>query len=172
MHAALKLVYRYRQLFGKCESSAGLEFDEIRELAALEAFFAGDESAPPSRELGGSRLFAREAVDADAALRARDRRAPIRLLDLGPGGFACRGAFSLEPRERVELTATPSPGGILSYRFRAELAWIIPTQVGAYAGFRFLGTPLELRHSAASRSAESPPTPGARARRSELAPRA
>jgi hypothetical protein len=49
--SALDRVYQYRLLLGKSASGAGLSFDEIEALTALEAAFA--ETAGPRRSTAG-----------------------------------------------------------------------------------------------------------------------
>lgn len=186
MHAALKLVYRYRQLAGKCQAAAGLAFDEIHELAALEAFFAGDdrpdtgagESPAPPASAGyrepraGARGFSRESVHAEATLRAGKGSTPIEVVDLGPGGLKARCDLALVPGETVELALAPTSAGLLSYRFRAVVAWCVAAGDVRCAGFAFVGTPIELRHQAKTRGAPRTPALPHQRGRSAPAPRA
>lgn len=164
MHAALRLVYRYRQLAGKCETGAGLSFDEIGELTAIEAAFAGETQAYLSDRMMGERDFARAPVDLSATLIRRRFRDSVTILDLAPGGFVCEGAPFLQDGDRAEIAVRAGADGSKTYRFMAEVAWTRDRANDCVIGFRFVGIPIEIRRLPAAASPE-PAGPGAKATR-------
>jgi hypothetical protein len=173
MHRVLKLVYRYRQLTGKCATGAGLDFDEIGELTAIEATFAGEGKRRPGDRRLGERDFVRASVELGATLHRRQFRDPVTILDLAPGGFVCEGAPFLQEADRVEVVIGAGDDEDTSYRFIAEVAWTEDRDADCLIGFRFLGVPLEIRrlaggaHAAPAAphqaAAAEPPAPAAAA---------
>lgn len=145
MQGALKAVYRYRQLAGKCAAGAGLDFDEIGELTAIEAAFADDGSAPLDDRRIGERHFSRARVSHKATLVGRRFRDPIRILDLAPGGFVCERGPVLEAGDRAEVIVDADAKASTTYRFIAEVAWIRDRHDDCVIGFRFVGIPIEIR---------------------------
>ena len=95
---ALDRVYQYRLLLGKAASGAGLSFDEIEALTALEAAFAED--AHPAVD---GRRFRREAVRLPAVVRGGKLHDAITVDDIGPGGMVCGGAPYAELGSAVEI---------------------------------------------------------------------
>ena len=164
MHRDLKLVYRYRQLSGKCDTGAGLDFDEIGDLTAIEAAFAGEAQRRPGDRRVGERDFTRVPVKLAAVLHRRQFRDAITILDIGPGGFVCEGAPHLEASELVEIIIDASEDSSISYRFMAEVAWTQDRAEDCVVGFKFVGVPVQLRRgplrpgdSATKPPAASPP---------------
>jgi hypothetical protein len=170
MRRVLKLVYRYRQLTGKCETGAGLDFDEIGELTAIEAAFAGEARRHPGDRRIGDRDFVRASVEIGATLHRRQFRDPVTILDLAPGGFVCEGAPYLQEADRVEMVVPASDDGATSYRFMAEVAWTEDRDADCLIGFRFLGVPLEIRTRPGSSESASAPADPAPATAAQPAP--
>ena len=137
--APLDLVYQYRLLLGKCESGAGLDFDEIEALSAIEALFtdSGDDD-----EWRDRRRFSRETVSLPAVVRGPRLNDPVRVVDLAPGGLVCRSAPYVEEGDLVEVVIDDEELG-LSYRFKASVSWLRDDEDDDYAvGLRFVGTPV------------------------------
>jgi hypothetical protein len=148
MLAALKLVYRYRQLAGRCETGAGLDFDEIGELTAIEASFAGETQRLAGDRRIGERDFSRAPVLLGATLYRRQFRDQVTIFDIGPGGFVCEGAPFLQEGDRVEVVVDGGAESPASYRFMAQVAWTRDRESDCVIGFRFVGIPLEIRRRA------------------------
>ena len=162
MHRVLELVFRYRQLLGKCETGAGLDFGEIPELTELEVELAGETRRHDGPRRLGERDFSRAAVELQAELRRGRFRDTVTIAELGPGGFVCEGGPFLQREDRVEVVvAMAAP--VMSVRFMAEIAWTRDRDVDCVLGFRVLGVPLAIRHPA-------PPMEPARARRPSAPP--
>jgi len=137
---ALDNVYQYRLLLGKCASGAGLSFDEIETLTALEAAFVGDDG--PSSD---GRRFRREAVSLPAVVRGGKLHDPVNVADIGPGGLVCRSAPYAELGTAVEIVIDDVELG-LTYRFKARVQWIREDGDDYLLGFAWTGTPVLLRH--------------------------
>ena len=179
---ALELVYQYRQLVGKCESGAGLDFDEIDALGTIEALFAVDATVhggpaevpavpvpvpPPSMKMSRRdatvieceedeeawsddaarcrRQFCREQVDLRGRLRGNRANDPVRVVNLGPGGMVCRHAPYVEEGTHVEIIIDDVELS-LSYRFKAEVAWLSDDEDDFALGLRFVGIPVLVHH--------------------------
>jgi hypothetical protein len=141
MTTALELVYRYRQLAGKCDV-CGLSMEEIDLMNTIESLFAERGSQP--------RKFTREDVDLPATLRGRGNADPVRIENLAPGGLVCQRAPYLDEDEIVEVVIDDAECG-LSYRFKARVTWIREdhTSDDYTMGLQFLGQPVLLRFSQA-----------------------
>lgn len=141
---ALDHVYQYRLLLGKCASGAGLSFDEIEALTALEAAFAGD-AAPQTGPVGDGRRFRRENVSLPAVVRGGKLHDPVHVADIGPGGMVCGGAPYADLGTPVEIVIDDVELG-LTYRFKARVQWIREDGDDYALGFEWTGTPVLLRH--------------------------
>jgi len=137
---ALDRVYQYRLLLGKSASGAGLSFDEIEALTALEAAFAEDGS--PAVD---GRRFRREAVALPAVVRGGKLHDAVTVADIGPGGMVCSGAPYAEPGAGVEIVIDDVELG-LTYRFKARVQWMREDGDDYVIGFAWTGTPVLLRH--------------------------
>lgn len=137
---ALDDVYQYRLLLGKCVSGAGLSFDDIETLTALEAAFAGD--VGPASD---GRRFRREAVSLPAVVRGGKLHDAVQVADIGPGGMVCSGAPYAELGTAVEIVIDDVELG-LTYRFRATVQWLREDGDDYALGFAWTGTPVLLRH--------------------------
>ena len=139
MSTALELVYRYRQLAGKCDV-CGLSMDEILLMDTIESLF---------RE-GGQHLrkFARERVDIDATLRGRKHVDRIKISDLAPGGMECVRAPYYETGDEVEVVIADEECS-LSYRFKAVVTWLREEHDtdDFRLGMKFVGAPVLLSYS-------------------------
>ncbi len=136
---ALELVYRYRQLAGKCDL-CGLSMDEILLMETLESLF---------RERGQyPRKFARERVDIDATLRGRKHTDRIKISDLAPGGLECIRAPYYEKGDEVEVVIADEECS-LSYRFKAVVTWMREQHDSDdyRMGLKFVGAPLLLSYA-------------------------
>jgi hypothetical protein len=137
---AIDRVYQYRLLLGKAASGAGLSFDEIEALTALEAAFA--ESASPAVD---GRKFRREAVSLPAVVRGGKLHDAITVSDVGPGGAVCPRAPYAEVGTPVEIVIDDVELG-LTYRFKARVQWMREEGDDYALGFAWTGTPVMLRH--------------------------
>lgn len=137
---ALDNVYQYRLLLGKCASGAGLTFDEIEALTALEAAFAG-EASPRADE----RRFRREPVSLPAVVRGGRLHDAVHVADIGPGGMVCERAPYADLGCAVEIVIDDVELG-LTYRFKARVQWIREDGDDYVLGFEWTGTPVLLRH--------------------------
>lgn len=137
---ALDNVYQYRLLLGKCASGAGLSFDEIETLTALEAAFAADEG--PGSD---GRRFRRENVSLPAIVRGGKLHDPVHVDDIGPGGMVCAGAPYAELGTAVEIVIDDVELG-LTYRFKGRVQWVREDGDDYALGFEWTGTPVLLRH--------------------------
>ena len=143
MSTALELVYKYRQLAGKCET-CGLTMDEIDVMTTIEALFKhrGHRSA--------ARRFTREDLELRARLRGRGHTDPVRIEDLTPAGLTCRNAPYFERGDIIELVVN-DPECALSYRFKAEVTWTREdvARDDFTLGAQFVGQPVLLRYGRA-----------------------
>ncbi|MBL8622067.1 MAG: PilZ domain-containing protein [Myxococcales bacterium] len=137
---ALDRVYQYRLLLGKAASGAGLTFDEIEALTALEAAFAED--ASPAVD---GRRFRREHVRLPAVVRGGKLHDAITVDDIGPGGMVCGRAPYAEIGSAVEIIIDDVELG-LTYRFKARVQWTREDGDDYLLGFAWTGTPVLLRH--------------------------
>src|SRR5947209_1060022 len=128
----VEAIHRYRTLIGRCELGLGLDWEEIEQVAIIEATFA----APT----GERRRFRRSNVELRALLRGDRINDRIDVVELGPGGLVIRNAPFVARGEEVELviasgdtcpassTAEGRCGliddGEVSYRFRAVGVWL------------------------------------------------
>ncbi|MBP8807763.1 MAG: PilZ domain-containing protein [Kofleriaceae bacterium] len=138
--SALDRVYQYRLLLGKSASGAGLSFDEIEALTALEAAFA--ETAAPSVD---GRRFRREAVTLPALVRGGKLNDAVTVADIGPGGMVCGAAPYAEVGDAVEIVIDDVELA-LTYRFKARVQWRREDGDDYALGFAWTGTPVLLRH--------------------------
>lgn len=136
---ALDDVYQYRLLLGKSASGAGLSFDEIETLVALEAAFAED---APRRD---ERRFRRETVSIPAVVRGGKLHDAVHVADIGPGGMVCADAPYADVGTPVEIVIDDVELG-LTYRFKARVQWVREDGDDYAIGFAWTGTPVLLRH--------------------------
>ena len=129
---ALDRVYQYRLLLGKAASGAGLSFDEIEALTALDPAVDG-------------RRFRREHVRLPAVVRGGKLHDAITVDDIGPGGMVCGRAPYAEIGSAVEIIIDDVELG-LTYRFKARVQWTREDGDDYLLGFAWTGTPVLLRH--------------------------
>jgi hypothetical protein len=142
MSTALNLVYQYRQLLGKCDSSAGLDFEEIEALTTIESFFARQDPSASSELWSCRREFIRENVDIEAWLRGKRLNDRVKIVNLGPGGMVCDHGPYVEEGQTLEIVIDDAELS-LSYRFKAEVTWHRPDANDDYTiGLRLVGTPV------------------------------
>jgi hypothetical protein len=142
--SSLELVYQYRLLLGKCSSGAGLTYDEIDELTALEAAFAASDDDQRAAE---GRRFRRERVDLSAVLRGGKLHDAVTVAELAPGGLVCRSAPWAETGDAVEIVIEDESRS-LSYRFKARVSWLREEHEGDdyVLGLEFVGIPVLVRY--------------------------
>jgi len=124
----VEAIHRYRTLIGKCELGMGLDWDEIDEVAAIEASFA-----PTGRD---GRRFRREKVAMRALLRGDRINDRVDVIELGPGGLVCRNAPFVARGEHVEIVIEQ---GDESYRFSAVGVWLREDGEDFKIGLRLVG---------------------------------
>ena len=110
MGTTLELVYRYRQLLGRCDAGCGLDLDGISQLMTIEALFASDD--PVSDGLVSER------VSIKATLRNEVLDDRVTVVSLGPTHCVCRQTPYAEEGDTLELVID-DPTLSLSYRFKA-----------------------------------------------------
>lgn len=151
MSTALNLVYQYRQLLGKCDSSAGLEFEEIEALTTIESFFARNSRGGDSDLWACRREFIRENVDIEAWLRGPKVADKVRVINLSPDGMVTAHAPYVEEGTVLEVIIDDAELS-LSYRFKAEVTWRRPDPNDDYTlGFRLVGTPVLVHYGPAKK---------------------
>ncbi|RMH42264.1 MAG: hypothetical protein D6689_08735 [Deltaproteobacteria bacterium] len=145
MTTALELVYRYRQLAGKCDT-CGLTMDEIDLMTTIESLFRG----------GGAdgRRFSREPVSLTATLRGRGHSDVVTVDNLAPGGLVCQRAPYYATDDTVDVVIDDDECG-LSYRFKARVTWVrADADTDDYVvGLAFVGAPVLLRYAPARAAA-------------------
>jgi hypothetical protein len=138
----LEAIHRYRTLLGKCELGIGLDWDEIDQLAIIEAAFAplADDrrmrNGRPDRHATVKRKFRREPVALHAVLRGDRINDRVDVVELGPGGLVCRNAPFVARGEEVEVVIDD---GSSSYRFRAVGVWLRDDNEDFKIGLRLVG---------------------------------
>ena len=148
MPTVLELVYRYRQLMGRCETGAGMDFDQIDALAAVEAQLPAPPAIDASDWLGHQIPTAARTV-----LRGPRLDDEVSLINLGPVGCVCRRAPYAEEGTTVELIIGDSRIAAC-YRFKASVAWLADDEDDFALGLRFVGVPVQMRYPA---SDQAPP---------------
>lgn len=155
MATVLELVYRYRQIMGRCEAGAGMDFDEIDALAALEAALP----MPPSIQASGWSSHQIPVV-ARTVLRGPRLDDEVDLINLGPVGCVCRRAPYAEEGTTVELVIQ-ADADTVTYRFKASVTWLDDDEEDDFAlGLRFVGVPVQMRYPVAP---DAPPDDPGRA---------
>jgi len=136
---SLDLIFQYRLLVGKCESGAGLDFDEIDALIAIEASFAPSEDDVRASE---GRRFRRERTDFTAVLKGGPLNDRVRIAEVSPGGLVCRAAPFADEGQTLEVVIDDEELS-LSYRFKARVQWL-REDVGDdfQLGLQLIGIPL------------------------------
>lgn len=148
MSTTLELVYRYRQIMGRCEAGAGMDFDEIDALAEIEA------QLPAHPPIGASDWPSRQIpMAARTLLRGARLDDEVHLINLGPTGCVCRRAPYADEGTTVELVID-EPGTALTYRFMATVTWLDDDGDDFALGLELLGVPVQMRHRPGS---EMPP---------------
>lgn len=133
------VVYRYRSLIGKCELGVGLDWDEIEEVALIEATFA---PTADDLRMNAGRRFRREAVKMTAWMRGDRINDRVDVTEIGPGGLVVRNAPYVAAGEQVELVFD---AGGTSYRFRAQGVWLKDDNDDYRVGLALIGMPVCLR---------------------------
>jgi hypothetical protein len=155
MSTTLNLVFQYRSLVAKCESEAGLDFEEIDALATIEALFErNDNAADPTDLWSCRRRFLREEVDMSAMLRGTRLHDRVDIVDIGPGGLVCKGAPFVEVDRIVEIVFDDFELD-LSYRFVGRVRRIEEADDGdCILGLEFIGSPLLVHYGQPSETTE------------------
>ena len=126
----VETIFQYRTLVGKCELGCGLEWEEIDQLAIIEQLFAPERAGRRSR---------RRKVQLSGLLRGDRINDRVEILELGPGGLACRNAPFIARGELVEIVIDDADR---SYRFSAEGVWLKDDGDDYRVGLRFVGMPV------------------------------
>jgi hypothetical protein len=148
--SALDLLYQYRTRAGKCESGAGLDFDEIDALTAIEAVFAPDDGEPRT----AGRRFRRQPVDLVGMLRGDDLYDKVLVTELAPGGLVVRQAPYVDEGMMIEIVLD-RPSMDLSYRFKARVQWLREDIDDDFAlGLELVGMPVLLHYGPPSAHAD------------------
>lgn len=155
MSTTLNLVFQYRTLVAKCESDAGLDFDEIDALATIEALFErNDNAADPTDLWSCRRRFLREEVELDAMLRGSRLHDRVEIVDIGPGGLVCKNAPFVEVDRIVEVVFDDLELD-LSYRFMGRVRRIEENdECECVLGLEFVGSPLLVHYGQPSETTE------------------
>ncbi len=125
---ALEMLYQYRRLLAKCESSAGLTLEEIEGFSTLEDI-----------------LHIPRAVELSARLRSKKFVDPIVVEAVGRAGAVCVGCPYLEEGQTLELRIKSDDH---SYRFAVRVAWAREAEDDSYdAGLVFEGAPVLVRNT-------------------------
>lgn len=128
MSLSLEIVYQYRQLVAKCESSAGLTLEEIEQLSSLEDVLPG--TTP---------------VGLDAHLRTKKFIDPITVEAISRHGALVVACPYLEEGQVLELRIQARHH---SYRFAARVRWARECDDDTYeAGLAFEGAPVLVRNT-------------------------
>jgi hypothetical protein len=141
----VEVVFQYRTLVGKCELGVGLDWDEIDQVAAIEAAF---EPTADDRRMTVGRRFRRETVELSALLRGNRINDRVELIEVGPAGLVVRNAPYVAVGEHVEVVIEH---GANSYRFRAEGKWMRDDGDDYRIGLALIGLPVCLHSVAVSR---------------------
>ena len=132
-------VFRYRTLQGKCDLGIGLAWDEIAEIAVIEAAF---EPSVDDRRMSSGRRFRREPVTLSGLMRGDRIHDRIDIVEVAPGGLVVRNAPFVARGEQVEIVIEV---GEASYRFRAEGVWLRDDGDDYKVGLAFRGMPVCVR---------------------------
>ena len=141
----VEVVFRYRTLLGRCDLGFGLDWDEIEQVAAIEAAF---EPSADDRRMKGGRRFRREPICGTALLRGDRINDRVDLIEIGPGGVVVRNAPFVAHGEQVEIVMDE---GDRSYRFRAQGVWLKDDGDDYRVGLELIGMPVCLHKVATSR---------------------
>lgn len=145
MGTTLELVYKYRQLVGRCDAGIGLDLDGIGALMTIEALFAPQD--PASDEL------ASERVTIKALVRNESLGDRVTVVALGPTGCVLRQSPYADEGDLVELVID-DPDKSLSYRFKATVAWLRDDVNDDFSlGLEFVGVPLLVHYGSAAQPA-------------------
>ncbi|HLL23674.1 MAG TPA: PilZ domain-containing protein [Kofleriaceae bacterium] len=139
----LEVIFQYLTLVGKCELGVGLGWDEIEQVANIEALFT---PTAHDRQLNGRR-FRREMTQLTALMRGDRIHDRVEIVELGPGGLVVRNAPYVAKGERIELVVDE---GDCSYRFRAEGVWLTDDGDDYKVGLKLVGMPVMLHKVAIS----------------------
>ena len=138
MRTTLELVYRYRQLMGRCEAGLGLDLDSIDALTTIEALFDPENRA--SDQLAGERGVL------EATMRNESLHDRVAVVSLRPTGCTCRQAPYADEGEIVELVIEDAEKA-LSYRFKARVSWLRDDVNDNFAlDLAFIGVPVLVHH--------------------------
>ncbi len=145
MTTTLELVFQYRQLVGSCEAGAGLSFDEIEVVSAIESLFAVEvESSSPRLRWRDRPLLGTQPVHLSAVLRGKKSCDSVEVVALGPEGLICRRAPYMDEGEHFEVIIE---SGEHSYRFHAKVIWAEDADDGNLeVELAFTGIPVLVRY--------------------------
>lgn len=146
MNTLLELVYKYRQLQGKCSMGAGLTMDEIETVSTIEGLF-GRHAERGTDLWQCQRTFVREDVDIDAQMRSgKAIMDDVRIINLDPSGMVCRSAPYVDEGTTIELMFHDHEL-LITYRFKAIVKWLRDdTEDNFELGLHLVGVPLLIRH--------------------------
>jgi len=143
MTTTLELVFQYRQLVGRCEAGAGLSFDEIEVVSAIESLFEVEAPASPLRWRDRP-LLGNKPVHLSAVLRGKKACDTVEVVALGPEGLICRRAPYMDEGARFEVIIEV---GEHSYRFHAKVIWAEDADDGNLeVELAFTGIPVLVRY--------------------------
>ena len=146
MTTGLNLVFQYRRLLGACEAGAGVSFDDIELIGAVEALFTVP--APASRTLRwrDRPLLGTQPANLSALLRGKKVNDEVEVIALGPEGLICTRAPYMDEGETFEIVFEDHQQG-LSYRFHGKVIWAEETEDGELeVELAFTGTPVLVRY--------------------------
>jgi hypothetical protein len=141
----VEIVFQYRTLLGKCDLGVGLDWEEIEQVAAIEAAFAPSED---DRRMKHGRRFRREATKLTALMRGDRIHDRVEIVEVGPGGFVVRHAPFVARGEQVEIQVDD---GDQSFRFRARGVWMKDDGDDYKVGLALIGMPVCLNRVAVSK---------------------
>lgn|GEM_PF-3210096 len=146
MNTLLELVYKYRQLLGKCSTGAGLSMGEVETLSTIESLFGRHSDRGDTDLWTCQRRFVRENVDLHGKLRSRGMTDTIEVINIDPNGMVCSGAPYVEEGTTVELVFEDDEL-MITYRFKATVKWRRDAESDNYElGLQLVGVPLMIRH--------------------------
>jgi len=141
----LEVVFQYRTLLGKCALGAGLDWDEIEQVAAIESAFAPSED---DQRMKSGRKFRREAIKLSVLMRGDRINDRVDVTEVGPGGLVIRNAPFVARGEQVEIQIDD---GDSSYRFRAQGVWLKDDGDDYKVGLALIGMPVCLHKTVVSK---------------------
>lgn len=140
---ALELVYQYRHLRSKIDRGAGLSFDEIEVLGAIEECF-GASPAAASALRPSQRRFTRAQVALTATLRVGEQTDAVDVEMIGPRGLVCRLAPYFDLGATVEV-CFDLPEHNTTYRFKTTVVSRLDDGDDYELALEFVGVPVMVR---------------------------